>query len=677
MKTRLYILWILCLLLSVGTRGQDLGPSAYSKLTWDHISTIMAEIQASIGLTTDKKMYIWGANSSFVIHKQYNAVTKLPLYQTAPFYVPSPAGETIKKVQVKYTESTSGTGEYAATFFCLSESGKLYAWGYNNGLLATAWPVPTTAPTNTLADTTRHKRAPVLLTIPGESTFVDFDASTLGNYWVAIGTSGKAYHNGLSGVSETNYTFAALPNPVGVDNATFKYTRVWTFRGSAQSPFLYLKGNNGKLYFTGSHFNAENSGVPSLPYTSSADANKFFGKIRVLAPLEVSMPAGADIVQMEVGYSPSPYQTTCALSADGKAYMTGLWRIKSNTNPDIAKNYVVIPLKNAPASADLVRKYEPAGQDSSYVLKSFVEVAMPPGVTKLLDIVGKDKITPVISGNHGFYVVGDNNKVYWSGVIREDAEGYSLVNNYLTLDPSPVFLTSDVCKSVDNNTSLSLYSWTKESINLEGASQLFTSDELMLDAGQQIGIISKSGRGYFVGLLYPNAGVGKVYNTNGDIPFSSYPVPIANEQLLNCNSSPGSGGSWTSGPVTPTNTAVGTIDCSKTKLYPAPVAGVPSQLSLIVTINVTTAGDFTPITVSGSGMSLPSGFSSVSATTTGVQTFHIPLKYDGTPLTNAFQFTVGSAGSCTADLTTKPNKQVTNVWSLTNCSAITPGVLSK
>ncbi|WP_028524405.1 DUF11 domain-containing protein [Runella limosa] len=117
----------------------------------------------------------------------------------------------------------------------------------------------------------------------------------------------------------------------------------------------------------------------------------------------------------------------------------------------------------------------------------------------------------------------------------------------------------------------------------------------------------------------------------------------------------------------------GTIDCAKTVIYPAPVAGTPSQHSLIVTVNVTTAGCFNPLTVTGSGMSVASGITQVCASTTGVQTLHIPIRYDGTAL-GTMNFTIGSLTSCSVDLSTVSSKKViADVWTLDNCSAVQVG----
>lgn len=118
---------------------------------------------------------------------------------------------------------------------------------------------------------------------------------------------------------------------------------------------------------------------------------------------------------------------------------------------------------------------------------------------------------------------------------------------------------------------------------------------------------------------------------------------------------------------------VGTIDCAKTVIYPAPVAGTPSHHSLIVTVNVTTAGCFNPLTVTGSGMSVASGITQVCASTTGVQTLHIPVRYDGTAL-GTMNFTIGSLTTCSADLSTVSSKKViADVWTLDNCSAVQVG----
>ena len=122
-------------------------------------------------------------------------------------------------------------------------------------------------------------------------------------------------------------------------------------------------------------------------------------------------------------------------------------------------------------------------------------------------------------------------------------------------------------------------------------------------------------------------------------------------------------------------TGAGTVDCSKTQIISAPVAGQSGQYVLVVSVNVTTAGCF-PLIISGSGISPANGVSEVCTTTTGIQNFTIPVYYNGTAL-SSLNFTIGASGSCTADMT-KPAKVVSkNVYSLDGCTAIVPGVLTK
>lgn len=125
--------------------------------------------------------------------------------------------------------------------------------------------------------------------------------------------------------------------------------------------------------------------------------------------------------------------------------------------------------------------------------------------------------------------------------------------------------------------------------------------------------------------------------------------------------------------VAPVGPSAGTIDCSKTQIIPAPVAGVPGQAVLVVTVNVTVAGTFSPVTVSGSGISLANGVTSVSTPTTGIQSFFIPIRYDGSAL-GTLSFTVGNTGSCTADLTKAPKKAITDVWTLDCIPTVGPSL---
>ncbi|MDI9872619.1 hypothetical protein [Flectobacillus roseus] len=125
--------------------------------------------------------------------------------------------------------------------------------------------------------------------------------------------------------------------------------------------------------------------------------------------------------------------------------------------------------------------------------------------------------------------------------------------------------------------------------------------------------------------------------------------------------------------VTINTCAAGAIDCSKTQIFKAPQAGIAAQHTLVATINVTQAGCFKPISVSGSGITLVTSPSTVCATTIGVQQFHIPIKYDGSSL-GTMNFTVGNTGSCSANLTSAPKKAIVDTWTLDCVPTVAPSL---
>ncbi|MCP1386538.1 hypothetical protein [Runella salmonicolor] len=666
---------LLCLLAATGANAQwgaDLGSPAMSTLTWDHISTVDSDYaDHTIGLTKNNKMYVWGGNYVFTIHTNV-ASTGAPIVQTTPYYVPSPAGEKVIKVAAGHGRSTAtGANVFNNFFGCLTESGKLYGWGLNLGYFPgiPSWPVLSNSTTYTglAPDSTLSKRTPQQITILGESQFVDFAfGASYSNFWVAIGASGKAYTIG-NAAALYDGTFAAIPIPAGADAATFKYVRVWTANGAVtEGHQVYLKGNDGNIYYTGLTQRVS-VGVPSYysdPATSTypdAGGNPppAIPNLRTDIPRLVPFPAGEDIVEMKItGGNTSIASAYYAISASGKAYASGFWGrvytypITGYTN----KQYFTYPLAKLPTLNTELAKV-PYGGDTLYILKRFCEIAMPPSASKIIDIYDNG-VTASDAVNMGCVVITDEYKAYWAGRNANTLNALIFPNFLQFNDP----YNTPRCDDTRPIATPSKTQWTVELINYRGAAKICAPP-----ASGRMFIISKTGRGYFEGGIKAYSGLGKVVKST-----TIFPIPIANEQLDVCNPNPGdAGAAVTSAP------AVGTIDCSKTKLWPAPVAGTPSQTTLMVSVNVTTAGTFTPITVSGSGMSLGNGITSVSTTTTGVQAFYIPLNYDGSALANTFQFTVGSAGSCTADLTQKPNKQIANVWSLTNCSAITPGMLSK
>ena len=195
-----------------------------------------------------------------------------------------------------------------------------------------------------------------------------------------------------------------------------------------------------------------------------------------------------------------------------------------------------------------------------------------------------------------------------------------------------------------------------------GNTPALTSNDLLGDAPVVIG--TAPGNVVLTGVTVP---AGMTLNANGTVTIAPN-TPVGNYNLTykicevtnlkNCST-------VTSTIVVTAPATAGTLNCATTQIIQAPVQGVPNQVTLVVTMNVTTAGNF-PVTLSGSGMSLANGIIYVTTTTAGVQTFNIPMKYDGTTL-STLTFTVGS-NTCTADLSLTKKKALIDIWTLDNCT---------
>jgi hypothetical protein len=129
------------------------------------------------------------------------------------------------------------------------------------------------------------------------------------------------------------------------------------------------------------------------------------------------------------------YYTNYALSASGKAYVTGLWKIWFNRAVSLYEDYrtyVVAPLKTPPVlNTDYHARFVNSGNvDSLYTLKEFKEVALPPGATKIIEIETPSREDAMTQAT---LVVGDDNKVWWSGTNAAVSRNVISSGNYLSI----------------------------------------------------------------------------------------------------------------------------------------------------------------------------------------------------------------------------------------------------
>ncbi|MDZ7897841.1 MAG: hypothetical protein U5N85_07410 [Arcicella sp.] len=384
-------------------------------------------------------------------------------------------------------------------------------------------------------------------------------------------------------------TFYALPNPSGVNATTFKYVKVWA---SENRTGLYLKGNDGNIYYAGSaNQNYNSTGAPNLFYYTDGIGNIFNNNgtagnptsynFMTDAPALVPFPAGEDIVRIDSRI----VTNTLAISASGKAYATGIWKQSVATNGMF--NFYRFPLKNTPVlGTELFKNPLPATGvplDTTYFLKKFVEVATPTGATKITEFASispRDKYP-------NFVIVGDNKQAYWSGTTNEGIGFYNKVD----------YLDYSILCTNNRYSTTSANAWSVPAPELHNASKIFAGYAGMY-------IISGSKIGYVVGTFQLGTDAFGRTTDNGNVQnLNRYllPTPVGNEKLDFCNAVTSSG--WAVAVTTP---GVGSIDCNKTQLIPAPVFGTASQTDLVITINGNHRVPFPSPTVSGSGMTLVS-----------------------------------------------------------------------
>jgi uncharacterized repeat protein (TIGR03803 family) len=113
--------------------------------------------------------------------------------------------------------------------------------------------------------------------------------------------------------------------------------------------------------------------------------------------------------------------------------------------------------------------------------------------------------------------------------------------------------------------------------------------------------------------------------------------------------------------------------CDKTIISSAPVAGTASTHDLVLQVDASAIG-CKNITLSGSGLSLANNVTKVCFTTTGLQTIHVPINYDGTALGTA-NISIVDIGSCIVNLASPNNvkKAVMDVWTTDNCNILQLG----
>lgn len=592
MKTRVYLLWMACLLaLMQPALAQDnFVGDGFGGRSWYKPSNLDAGWNSGAAILNGQ-LYMWGdagnAGDYSLLIQPYPGVNYLGVPTTNGLYAnpyPAPGFANTKLISLDYLAGAIKT------------DGSGWAWGpidQNNNSQYTPFSAPNRStlnrtPTQVIAGGAYHVSA-------GKShvAFVKTDGTVWSVGWNRYGNFGN-------GSTDATQSYKTPVQMTGITNAV----RV-AVHGSADeigsesthnyAATLVLK-RDGTVWVAGGNTVLTNSGSSNLPVQ--------------VTPL-------ANVVDIKAGYN-----YAVALTAAGDVYSWG-------------ERYFAV-LGNG----------ETQGSTTPLIYTTPRKVAFPAGTPPIVAIETESSslITYAIDeagtlwgwgfqGQAGLLGINTNN----TAIIPVICARY--VADITLYGPTLAYMTRNSAYPADQRV------WFNQSSGGNSSQSIvFTLNINEIDAGTT--------------LTNGSISYGKTETTNHWLPTNPASVGLSGLGVIASN-------------------ANGSIDCSKTQIVTAPVVGSANQLSLVVTMNVSATGTFSPVTVSGSGMSLANGVTSITATKTGIQQFQIPINYDGTALTSGFQFTIGSSGSCSADLTQKSNPIITNVWTLNNCSAITPGVLSK
>lgn len=166
---------------------------------------------------------------------------------------------------------------------------------------------------------------------------------------------------------------------------------------------------------------------------------------------------------------------------------------------------------------------------------------------------------------------------------------------------------------------------------------------------------------------------GTDFTTPYEPEYQPWPIALANNHTGNSGSNNNSNNSNGDAGL------VGNIDCNASQIIGNLSAGTASDLVLRIDVDVTTSGG-TPVSVTGSGMTLKNDPYAVSTNSTGAHTFYIPLVYDGSAI-GSLTFNIDGIGSCSADLNNVSQEILTTVDNVINlgstCSATSPATINK
>ena len=361
-------------------------PLRFKAIDHDNLVKIFA-----VGLTTNKRIFIWGFRNSVLndIRKTPERITNIP-------------GDPLIDKAFK-----SGDG-----IIMLSHQSEVYVVGVNeNNQFGSQFPTGSVI------------NPPVKLTLPaGETTAIDIASkSTIGPDTESpsfgtfiIGGSGKAYFSGAVNYSPARINgnivtqnidkYTQIPFPQGVDEQSFGYTKVFVDR----EDMFFFEGNDGNYYGSGTNtYGSLGNGSIVTTRIHSAINNPFTEAtfVRVTDPPErVLFPNGTRIKKFYFSFVSVASRSVIAVAEDGNIYCMGFIGRAEDAK------YIVAPIAEShinqidsiiTVTASLTNVGRLA---NSYYSSIPLPLSKPEGVNNFVD-------AGIIA--HSIFVLADNDSVYF------------------------------------------------------------------------------------------------------------------------------------------------------------------------------------------------------------------------------------------------------------------------
>jgi alpha-tubulin suppressor-like RCC1 family protein len=346
---------------------------------------------ASGGVTKDGQVFFWGRDY-FGSIQNYGGGTAATSEKGSPVFVSGAGKWESNAVKVQLANDA---------YYILDASGNVWSFGSQEyGQLGDG--------VNGANVTVRKNIAGQVIKPSGVTRFLDMEMKH--RSVVLLGDNGKVYYYGRNestGVGAV--TAGQMPFPSGVT----AYTKIWQANENSYS--LYMLGNDGNLYFTGT--NNKLTGNASI--ASGTSTNAWGTNI-----IKVNLPAGEanKLVKVDAGN-----QTAFALTNEGKIYAWG--KVRFDYGASAGSSYGTIYECMLNDDANITIEYNQYSHRTYYAYEPKI-IKLPAGETSFIDVTAAATTNEFLCASGKAYVLGHETYVNEAGAFGVPSDSFVSYTNY-------------------------------------------------------------------------------------------------------------------------------------------------------------------------------------------------------------------------------------------------------